>query len=464
MLLTIAALLLSLAACNFTARNSPFDEIDVPEDLDYYVDDDFIDIEDIDSSSDEEYVSQTQQQPITISWWGGEWRHEATNEALAKFEELNPDIKTSAHFGAWDGWEQYMATGLMSGTASDVCQLSWDWLYLFTNFGQNPVLTDLNDFSDIIELTQFPDYAIKQCVINEEILGIPVSTSGRLFLWNEATFERAGTSVPKTLEELYTATTAIKNNLGDDHFPLVLGEYDRMILMVYYLQSIYGKPWVVNNVLQYSESEIAVGYDLFTEWEERGVIPTIFQLTSDGAQYLDVNPKWIDGRYGGVFEWDSFAPKYEIALDSDQRLVLGDFFPDFGGPFTHQGYGFSKISMVFSIATTANDKENSAKLIEFLLNDDVGTSIMGSERGIPLSRKALENTRNQGLLDELTTEANQKVLNWVQFPLDPLFEDAELRFEDGVYYRTFARVSANTATSAEAAKMLSDEITRVLQS
>jgi len=151
-------------------------------------------------------------------------------------------------------------------------------------------------------------------------------------------------------------------------------------------------------------------------------------------------------------------------MDENQSFVLGDFFPDFGGPHTNQGYGFSKVSMVFSISASANNKDGSAKLIEFLLNDDAGTSIMGSERGIPLSRKALENTRSQNLLDELTMDANQKVMAWVQFPLDPLFEDATLRDgATGVYYRTFSRVSAGSATSAEAAKMLSDEVTAVLE-
>ena len=404
------------------------------------------------------------QSTITVSWWGGEGRHEATNEALAKFEELNPEIKTSARFGAWDGWETTMATGFMSNTAPDVCQLNWNWLYLFTNFGRNPVLTDLNGYSSTIDLAQFDAGSIDQCTIEGQLLGIPVSTTGRIFFWNEAMFERAGTSIPTTLDELYAATTAIKNNLGEDHFPLVLGEYDRMILMVYYLQSIYGKAWVVDNVLQYTESEIAEGYDLFAEWEAKGVIPTIANLTGDGAQSLDRNAKWIDGRYGGIFEWDSSAPKFKEAMDENQSFVLGDFFPDFGGPHTNQGYGFSKVSMVFSISASANNKDGSAKLIEFLLNDDAGTSIMGSERGIPLSRKALENTRSQNLLDELTMDANQKVMAWVQFPLDPLFEDATLRDgATGVYYRTFSRVSAGSATSAEAAKMLSDEVTAVLE-
>ena len=34
-----------------------------------------------------------QQKEITVSWWGGESRHEATVSAIKAFEKENPDIK-----------------------------------------------------------------------------------------------------------------------------------------------------------------------------------------------------------------------------------------------------------------------------------------------------------------------------------------------------------------------------------
>ncbi len=34
-----------------------------------------------------------------------------------------------------------------------------------------------------------------------------------------------------------------RRKLGDDYYPLHLGAYDRMILMVFYLESKYGKDW-----------------------------------------------------------------------------------------------------------------------------------------------------------------------------------------------------------------------------
>ena len=43
---------------------------------------------------------------LSLSWWGGDSRHEATLAAIDKFMELNPDIEVKATYGAWDGWEE----------------------------------------------------------------------------------------------------------------------------------------------------------------------------------------------------------------------------------------------------------------------------------------------------------------------------------------------------------------------
>ncbi|MGN1090551.1 MAG: extracellular solute-binding protein, partial [Huintestinicola sp.] len=56
---------------------------------------------------------------IKISWWGGDSRHEATQNAINAFMEKNPNIKVDVQFGAWSGWEDAMSTSFYAGTAPD---------------------------------------------------------------------------------------------------------------------------------------------------------------------------------------------------------------------------------------------------------------------------------------------------------------------------------------------------------
>ena len=44
---------------------------------------------------------------------------------------------------------------------------------------------------------------------------------------------------------------------GEDYYPLALGEYDRMILMVYYLESVYGTDWVTDGQINYTTDPVS---------------------------------------------------------------------------------------------------------------------------------------------------------------------------------------------------------------
>lgn len=393
---------------------------------------------------------------LSISWWGGDSRHEATQKALKAFEEKYQNITISTSYGAWSGWEDSMSTAFYAGTAQDVDQVNWNWLYNFDNDGQT--FTDLNTLSDYIDLSQFSDSALQQCTVNGRLSAIPVSMTGRIFYWNTTSFEQAGIEPPQTYEELLAAGETFKNTLGDDYYPMAMGELDRMIFMVWALECKYGKNWVENGSLNYTEDEIAEGLELISNLEAAHVIPSIQTLAGDGAESLDKNPKWMDGRYAGIFEWDSSASKFGTALNEGQTFAVGDYLTGFGD---YQG-GFTKVSLGFAIPQTCDHPQEAALLINFLLNEEEGVKLMGSERGIPLSKAALQICQDNDLLNPVVTEANQKVLSWSSYELDPTFEDARLKSSDGVYYDVMAGLSYGDYTAADAAQTLIDGINDVL--
>ncbi|WP_110291905.1 ABC transporter substrate-binding protein [Lachnotalea glycerini] len=410
-----------------------------------------------DATKDAAETSADGKTVITFSWWGGDSRHEATIAAVDKFMELNPDIEVQTSFGAWDGWEEKMATSFATSTASDVTQINWNWITSFSSDGS--AFADLNQYSSIIDLTQFDQSKLDLCTVADKLQAIPVSMTGRIFYWNKTTFEKAGISVPTSLEELKKAGETFKTVLGDEYYPLVVGEYDRMVLMVYYLESVYGKPWVENGELQYTAEEVQTGLEFIQSLEDDHVIPSVETVTGDGADSIDKNPKWMGGVYAGIFEWDSSATKMQSALTEGQEFVVGDYFKDMGD---YQG-GFSKVSLGFAISESAKNKEACAKLINFLLNEEEGIKLMASERGIPLSKTGLQVCTDNNLLNATVAEANSKVLAWTQFSLDPTFEDAKLKNNpDGIYYDVMQGLSYGDYDLAAAATALIEGVNGVL--
>lgn len=397
---------------------------------------------------------------LTFSWWGGDTRHEATEKAIEAFMAKYPNITVTPEYGAWSGWEEKQSLNILGGNAADVMQINWNWIESYSGNGTN--FADLTQYSDVLDLTQFPEASLELCKADGKLMAVPVALTGRLFYWNKTTFDEVGCALPTDTDSLLAAGAAFKA-FDEEYYPLALGEYDRIIFMVYYLESKYNKPWVENGEIQYSAEEIQEAMDFICQLEAEHVIPTIATIQGDMADSLDKNAKWIDGKYAGIFEWDSSASKFEKAVTEStnkpgQEFVIGDFikFGDYKG-------GFTKISMGLAVSATSAHPKEAAMLINFLLNEEEGIEISSTERGIPCSAAAVKVLDEKGLGNALVKEANAKVLGYCPFPLDSKFEHNDLKANpDGVYYKVFGKLSAGDIDSAKAAQDLIDGVNECL--
>ncbi len=393
---------------------------------------------------------------LTMSWWGGESRHNAYQDALKEFSAEHTNITVNPTFAAWSGWEDTMSTKFAGGVAEDVCQINWNWLYNYSSNGQT--FMDLNSVSDYLDLTQWDESALSACNVANSQQCVPTAMTGRIFYWNMTTFNKAGiTEVPASLDDLMNAGKTFKEKLGDDYYPLHLGAYDRMILMVFYLESKYGKEWAdpSTSTLNYSSDEIAEGIDFIKSLVEGHVImslPTYYGSNGDNAAHQ--SNEWITGKMAGIFEWDSAATKYQDALDEDNKagFTVGEEikFGDYNG-------GFSKVSSGLAITKTCKNPAEAAMLINFLLNEEKGAAIMGSELGIPASKSGLAAAQAAGAVKELVAEANGKVMSFVGFQLDPLFEANDLKATGtGTYQEVFDTLDYDNASGADLVDTLLD--------
>ena len=393
---------------------------------------------------------------LTMSWWGGESRHNAYQEALKAFSAANSNITVNPTFAAWSGWEDTMSTKFAGGVAEDVCQINWNWLYNYSANGQTFI--DLNSVTDYLDLSQWDDAKLAACNVANAQQCVPVAMTGRIFYWNMTTFNKAGiTEVPKSLDDLMNAGKAFQEKLGDDYYPLHLGAYDRMILMVFYLESKYGKDWAdpTTSTLNYTADEIAEGIDFIKSLVDGHVImplPTYYGANGDNAAHQ--SNEWITGKMAGIFEWDSSAVKFQDALDEENKpgFTVGEEikFGDYNG-------GFSKVSMGLAITKTCEHVAEAATLIQFLLNEEKGASIMGSECGIPASKAGLGYAQAAGAVKDLVADANAKVMAFTTNKLDPLFENNDLKASGtGIYQEVFDNIDYGDETPEEAVNGLLD--------
>ena len=400
----------------------------------------------VDSRGADQYDECT----ISFDWWGGDTRHKVTQEAINAFMKKYPGINVEVNFGAWTDWETARALEFQSGTAADVNQIGGNWIADYDADGSTFI--DLTSQS-VLDLSQYDKSALAMSKdMNGAQAGVPVSLTGRTFYWNKTTFTKAGISTPTTVDELITAGKTFKEKLGDDYYPLSLGEFDRALLMSFYISAQNGKPLIdETGKLVATQDEITDGVKFIQKLEDNHVIPTLAALAGDGNVTLNENPKFIDGHYAGVFEWDSAPAKYIKNLGEGQELVVGSELKGMGEKST--GVSFS-VSMSYTISTTCEHPHEAAMLINYLLNDPEGVLILGTERGIPASKAAYDILDKAGKIDKTVAAAHEAVMSSNPLYFSYLFGNAKLQGTSGVYATVFDALSYGKQNAEEAGKNL----------
>ncbi len=361
-----------------------------------------------------------EQVTLRFSWWGGDARHEATLEAIALFEEKYPNIKIEAEYGGWQGHQEKVTTQMVGNTAPDVLQVNWNWLYIFSKDGNG--FYDLSTLADI-NLDNYESAILDQTTINGKVNGLPVGIGGKVFYWNGSTYEKAGVEIPQTFDDLFAAAEVFQATLGNDYYPIDLDQYGAFLMLLYYLEQQTGKPFIVDNKVAYTEAQLVEALEYYNSMVEAGVTPSMESRGAAGNVPVDQTPSWIQGRYGGTYEWDSAIDKFQAALEGDQKIVTGDFLTGIG---SHPS-ALAKVSMAYSINKNTKHPEAAAKFLNFLVSDKEASEILGTTRGIPANLAAKDTLQDLGLLSGLGYEGNVKVIDNLGVGISPYFEDAELQ-------------------------------------
>lgn len=398
----------------------------------------------------------SEQITITFSCWGNDASNKAILKALKKFEEKNPDIRIECTYGSWTGWENYMLQSLSSNEYYDVNQINWNWLDSFSP-QENPFL-DLYSVSDYIDFTPFPNSILDTYKRNNALYAIPISLSNYNFYWNKDTFKRAKLSIPQSLEDLLQAGSIFEKTLGDDFYPLILTEQDRMYFLVYYLQSVYGKPWIEDGTISYTADEIKTYLDFLQLLESKHVIPDLETLNNAISTYFVTSLEWQNGTYAGIFKSDIEMFSYQSLLKKKKSLVPGTTLKGFGPYYG----GFTRINYGLSISKKTKYPEACARLIQFLLNDPDGIEQIGLQKGIPFSEIGVQELQHKKILSKANIETYNTLLAKSSYLLDNSFDSYITKYDSTTYKSILNEFSLGNYTSEQAATLLLSELSKIL--
>ena len=139
-------------------------------------------------------------------------------------------------------------------------ELTLGYRYVSTVYDQEGFY-DLNQQRSQLALDQFPEADVRISTVKGKLNGLPTSYAARLFVWNKASFARAGLPLPRTWEDLFAAGPAFKARLGERAYPLDGEIYDMLLLSQAYIHQKYGTPYVHS-----TEPRVAMSKEALLEW------------------------------------------------------------------------------------------------------------------------------------------------------------------------------------------------------
>lgn len=332
-------------------------------------------------------VALGEETTLRVMWWGSQTRHDQTIQMLEMYMEQNPEIIIEYEYSGFDTYWDKLTAMAAASNLPDVWQNSVAYILSYVERDQ---LLDMNPYieSNAINLTDWEDVFKGLGVINGGTYGLTLGNSAYTVIYNPEILEQAG--------------------LEDPSFDWTWEDYHHYLKTIKETTDIYGDS-------QYAGGAILEGYQMYLR--QNGYIGVVNE-TRDGLTCTDPT-LWIEMftamkeqlDAGYVMPLDQAATMQSVeqtgiatgtaamlglvnsnqviaaakALGKDLKLAAYPHAEDEVQPGAFLGP-----TMFIGISKSTENPDESAKLVNFLLNDVEANKIALMEKGVPASAAVRE--------------------------------------------------------------------------
>ncbi len=330
---------------------------------------------------------------ISFSWWGNDKRNEYTIQAIREFERLNPDIDVKCIYSEWSGYQVRSNVQMASNTEADVMQINFAWVEQYSPDGTG--YYDISTLSDYIDLSNFTENELNYGMKNGRLNALPIALNTQTLYINKTVYDRYGLDIPTEWEDFFEAAKVMK----DDCYPVSANNKAALFILVAYAEQLSGHEFLKSDgTLGFDENDFKVMLEFYSRLINENVIPQV--------EYFE-RINLDSGEYAGTFAWLSDASSYlGNAIKNGNEIIIADYTSLDGA----DGLGwYTKPATMYAISSNTNYPEESARLLDFLLNSDEMAEFQGVEKGIPISKSARTYLENAGKLTGIQYEAFVKM-------------------------------------------------------
>lgn len=352
--------------------------------------------------------SASAQTTLRMAWWGSEERHQRTIEAFAVFSEKFPELTVSPEIQSFDAHFEKLAVQTAGGNAPDVFQMSGQFI---NEYAARGALLDLNQFiPDTIATGDWDTSTLEHGLINGEMAGLPIGLDAYTICYDITALSEFGLEMPgpeMTWEEFALFAAEISTAGGDGYYGVTDSGARYEALETFVRQR--GKTLFTadGTGFGFEPADLTEWWTYWDNLRNEGVATTAEIQAAAQSEELGPLIQGTAAMYfttSGQFVNLQALTEQELGLHTMPRGTSDD-----PGSFIRPG-------LFISASVSTEYPQESAQLINFLLNDPDAAAVLLTARGVPPApaiRELLqaqvtpEEQKTFAFIDQVTTASVQ---------------------------------------------------------
>ncbi|MEK3914504.1 ABC transporter substrate-binding protein [Paenibacillus sp. FSL H7-0331] len=314
---------------------------------------------------------------LRATWSGTAGRHERTLKVIELFEKKYPNIKINAEYSGTDGFSDKLNTQIAGGNAPDLINVGG-----ITDLVARGAALDITPYvtNKEINLDKFDPALLEPGKDNGKFYGISLGTNGIGLFYNADLIKKAGMEPPKdtlSWEEYEAYGKEVVKALGPGYY--AFADQSRYSLYMNYFLRQTGKTIYKDGKAGFDKADVVRWYTMWDRMRSEGLLPT----PEESATFTDLSvdtsifPK---GKTVFLMSWLNQLTAFQNGMKDELQITT---LPS-GGPGAKNGLWVHP-SQFWTINKTSKHPKEAAMFINFFINDEEATKVLGSERGIPNS-------------------------------------------------------------------------------
>ncbi len=387
---------------------------------------------------------------LRFAWWGNAIRDELTREALAAYEEVEPDVRISPEPADWSGYWDKLATQVAGGETPDILQMDEGYLAEYSSRG---ILADLSATS--VDTAGIDPSALEAGRVDGGLFALNAGINAPVLLANPAVFEEAGMELPDdttwTWDDLVDTATRISEGTAEGTYGVQQFGTAGGPPLTLFLRQLGAERFSADGGIGFTAEQLAQWWEFTQRLQDSGAAPGASVAVEEAGQTVD-QTLFAVGRCGLQAQWSNQAVTLDNALGGTVRILR---MPTRTGSAA-DGHLWYKASMYFALAAAAQDTEAAAAFVDWMVNSPEAGRILLAERGVPANLDVRE-----AILEDLT-ESDRKAVDFIEAIAEELGDAPPLTppgggAVDDSITRNAEDVLFGRSTPADAAQSVVDE-------